>query len=92
MVQIIKYLSSWITLEKDKCDTVYLDPGTYKIKEIVPQEYKIKSVTGSITTDDSNLVVKEDKDYEITYTNEFMRRGFLHSFGRVVNKIVQGDV
>ena len=89
---ITNHYETWITLEKDKCDTVYLDPGTYKIKEIVPQEYKIKSVTGSITADDSNLVVKEDKDYEITYTNEFMRRGFLHSFGRVVNKIVQGDV
>lgn len=83
---------TWVTLENDQCDTIYLDAGTYKIREIVPQEYKIKSVTGAITQDNSNLVVEEEKDYEVTYTNEFIKKGFLHSFGRVVNKIVQGGV
>ena len=81
---------TWVTLEKDECETIFVDPSTYKIKEIVPQEYSIKSVTGAITTDGSNLTVSEGNDYEITYTNEFVKKGFLHSFGRVENKVVQG--
>ena len=84
------HYETWITLEKDECETIFVDPSTYKIKEIVPQEYSIKSVTGAITSDGSNLTVAEGHDYEITYTNEFVKKGFLHSFGRVVNKVVQG--
>lgn len=83
---------TWVTLKNNQCDTIYLDAGTYKIKEVVPQEYNIKAVTGAITSDNSILTVEESKNYEVTYTNEFVKKGFLHSFGRVVNKIVQGDV
>lgn len=81
---------TWITLEKDNCETIFIDPSTYKIKEIVPQEYKIKKVEGALTIDNNNLTVREGQDYEVTYTNEFVKKGFLHSFGRVVNKIFQG--
>jgi len=81
---------TWITLEKDQCETIFVDPSTYKIKEIVPQEYRVKSVAGAITSDGANLTVALGQDYEITYTNEFIKKGFLHSFGRVKNKIVQG--
>lgn len=81
---------TWVVLEKDQCETVYVNPGTYKIKEVIPQEYSIKSVVGAINTDNANLVVELGNNYEITYTNEFNKRGFLHSFGRVVNKIVYG--
>lgn len=84
------HYETWITLEKNECDTIFVDPSTYKIKEIVPQEYSIKSVNGAITSDNSDLVVEVGHDYEITYTNEFVKKGFLHSFGRVVNQIVQG--
>ena len=84
------HYETWITLEKDECETIFVDPSTYIIKEIIPQEYSIKSVTGAITSDGSNLTVEEGNDYEITYTNEFLKKGFLHSFGRVVNKVVQG--
>ena len=81
---------TWMTLEKDQCETIFVDPSTYKIKEIVPQEYRVKSVTGAITSDGANLTVALGQNYEITYTNEFIKKGFLHSFGRVKNKIVQG--
>ena len=82
---------TWVVLENNKCETLYLDPATYYIKEIVPQEYKIKSVSGSITKNDSELVIESSKIYNITFTNEFVKKGFLHSFGRIVNKITQGD-
>ncbi len=81
---------TWIVLNNNECETIFVDPSTYKINEIVPQEYSIKNVTGAITSNNSNLVIAEGTDYEITYTNEFVKKGFLHSFGRVVNKVVQG--
>lgn len=81
---------TWVTLEKDQCETIFIDPSTYKISEIVPQEYEIKSVEGAITSDNSTLLVEQGKDYEVTYTNEFKKKGFLHSFGRITNKIIQG--
>lgn len=84
------YYETWVTLENDECETIFVEPSTYKINEIVPQEYRIKNVAGSITTNNSNLVVAEGSNYEITYTNEFVKKGFLHSFGRVVNKVEQG--
>ena len=81
---------TWVILEKDGCETIFVDPSTYKVKEIVPQEYSIKSVAGAVTSDNANLVVAEGHNYEITYTNEFVKKGFLHSFGNVKNQIVQG--
>lgn len=84
------HYETWITLEKDQCESIFVDPSTYKIKEIVPQEYSIKRVSGAVTSDNTNLVVSEGENYEVTYTNEFIKKGFYHSFGRVVNKVVQG--
>ena len=84
------HYDTWMVLAKDECDTINVNPGTYKIREVVPQEYTIKSVTGDMSADNSNLTVQEGHNYEITYTNEFVKKGFFHSFGRVVNKIVQG--
>ena len=80
---------TWVILEKDGCETIFVDPSTYKVKEIVPQEYSIKSVVGAVTSNNANLVVAEGHNYEITYTNEFVKKGFLHSFGNVINQIVQ---
>ncbi len=78
---------SWITIEKDECDSVYVDPGTYRIVEIIPQEYEIYSVTGAINHNDSNLIVTQGSNYNITFTNKFRQKGFYHSFGRIENKI-----
>ena len=80
---------TWVVLGNNECETIYVDPSTYKIKEIVPQEYRIKSVSGAISADDSSFVILESNNYEVTYTNEFVKKGFMHSFGRVINKIVQ---
>lgn len=81
---------TWIVLEKDKCETIYVEPSTYKIFEVVPQEYKIKEIRGAISSNNANLVIEDGKDYEITYVNEFIKKGFFHSFGRIVNKIEGG--
>ena len=81
---------TWIVLEKDACDSIYIDSGTYKIKEVIPQEYKIKSITGAVTEDNTPFNVESGNDYEVTYKNEFVKKGFFHSFGHAINRIVQG--
>lgn len=81
---------TWINLENDQCETIYVDPSTYKISEVVPQEYQIKEVNGAISSNNETLVVELGKNYEITYINEFKKKNFFHSFGRIVNQIIQG--
>ena len=82
---------TWITLNDDECKTIYVSPGNYKVHEVVPQEYSIYSVTGGVNADNTTFTLAENSIVEITYTNRFARRGFLHSFGRVENKIPVGD-
>lgn len=82
---------TWITLENDQCETIYVDPNmNYKVKEVVPQEYVINKVEGAVTTDNQSFNVAQGINYKITYTNEFRKKGFMHSTGRIVNRVVQG--
>ena len=78
---------TWIVLSKDECSSIYVEPATYNIFEVVPQEYSIKTISGAINSNGSNLVVQSGNDYTITYNNEFRRKNFLHSSGRVENTI-----
>lgn len=78
---------TWLALKDGECQTAYVEPGNYKVTEIVPQEYEIKSITGAITTNKEIVNVNEFTNYEITYTNEYKKKGFLRSFGRIVNII-----
>lgn len=80
---------TWINLEKNSCETTFLNPGIYKIKEIIPQEYNLVKVENGITKNNSNLNILENNNYEITFTNEFKKKGFYHSFGRSTFKILQ---
>ena len=77
---------TWLSLKANECKTMYINAGTYKVQEIVPQEYSLTSVTGAITSNNSNVVIGSD-EYTITFTNEFVKKGFMHSYGRVENKI-----
>ena len=45
---------TWVTLGANECKTMYINAGTYKVQEIVPQEYSLTSVTGAITSNNSN--------------------------------------
>ena len=78
-----------LNMKKNTCLNVYLDPGTYSIKEINPQEYNIKEING-LTSNGGNLQVVQGYDYNIEFVNEFVKKGFLHAFGRTTQKIDQG--
>lgn len=91
---------SWMTLSDGECKTIYIEPQTeYTITELDTQEYKMKSVVLE-TAIDGTLIGKEKVEngisfdveksahYTITFTNNFLRKKFYHSFGRVVNEVL----
>ena len=81
---------TWLVLNANECTYIFVDPGKYNVQEIIPQEYSLSSVTGAITSNNSTLNAVLGKNYEITFTNEYKKKGFLHSFGRVENIIIGG--
>ena len=78
---------TWVTLGANECKTMYINQGTYSVQEIVPQEYSLESVTGAIVANGGNITISDEEEYTITFTNSFTKKGFMHSFGRVENKI-----
>ena len=79
-----------IRIKENECRTITINQGTYIVNEIIPSEYQLESVKGSITSNNSELIVEDGNEYEITFTNKFKRKGFLHSFGTTINEVVQG--
>ena len=80
-----------VSINKDECISVYVDPGKYKVEEIIPQEYEITSVRGAITSNKGIINVVQGQDYEVTYTNEFTQKVYFHSYGRRENKVEGGE-
>lgn len=80
-----------IILNKDSCMSLYLEPGRYNIKQIIPEEYEIYNITGDINKNNSYLDIVDGNNYNIKFTNVFRKKGFFHSFGRIVNKIKGGE-
>ena len=80
----------WLLIKNNSCEDLYLQAGDYYIGEVVPQEYNLQSVTGSITSNFSKLTVQDGNNYTITFNNSFVRKGFYHSDGNVTNRITEG--
>ena len=78
-------------LKKNECMTYYVNPGIYTVKEILPQEYSLKQITGNISTNGGSLTVTQGNEYEINFVNEFKNKKFMHSYGDVVNKVGGGQ-
>ena len=81
---------TWLIMKKDECKSVYLNEGDFKVLEIIPQEYSLTGVTGSISSNGAVLNVSSGNEYKITFTNKFTQKGFYHSTGRAENKITLG--
>ena len=78
---------SWMVLEKNECKTIYVEPGNYKILEVVPQDYELESVYGDLTENNGTLSVENGTNYEVTFNNVYDKKGFFHTFGRMINLI-----
>ena len=82
---------SYVVINKDECMEVYVDPGKYKVTEIIPEEYEIENVRGAITSNNGVINVIQGHDYEVTYTNKFTQKVYFHSYGRKENKVRGGE-
>lgn len=84
---------SWINLSNNKCSTIYLKPNSYNISEVIPQEYTLKEITLSdgytqeIISNNDLVDIELGKNYEITFKNNYRKKGFYHSDGRIENKV-----
>ena len=74
-------------LEPNKCVYLYLEPGNYILSQITPQEYNIDKIEGKFTNKDEIFSMQYLNDSTVTFTNKFVKKNFLHSFGRVFNNL-----
>ena len=79
--------SSTARLKRGESRTFYLKPGDYKVTEIIPQEYNLVSVEGIINSNAQIFKLDNKDNYKITFTNEFVKKGFFHASSEIVNKI-----
>ena len=82
---------SWVNLKNNECRTISVIPGTYKIKELIPQEYEIKSIDGIVPLNNYEFEVLEGSINKITYNNRFKYKKFYHAFGRSIGKYLGGE-
>ena len=85
----INNFDTWLILSKNECKSVYVKPGNYKIKEVVPQEFDLIKITG-INANGGTLTTEYEEEYTISFTNKFTQEGFYHSNGRAENKVTTG--
>ena len=78
---------NWVTIQKNECKTIEVEEETYSIREIIPQEYSLSSVSGAINTNNGSFIAGIGQNYRITFTNIFTKKGYLHSYGRAENKV-----
>ncbi len=78
---------TWLGISGGKCQKIFVDAGTYSVTEILPQEYTLKSVTGDQTSNGGSLTVQSGKTSNVTFTNQFVKKGFYHSYGSKDNII-----
>lgn len=77
---------SYVLLKAGECQDIYLDTGSYKIRETVPKEYEL-TITGPVTENGATFKVETGKTYNFNFTNRYEAKGFFQTFGRIVNKI-----
>ncbi|MBR3322525.1 InlB B-repeat-containing protein [Candidatus Saccharibacteria bacterium] len=74
--------SADVLVGNDTCKNIKTIAATYTIREYLPQEYVLDSVTGgTVNADNTPFVATATGQYSIIYSNEYDQKGYLHSFG-----------
>ena len=74
--------SADVLVGNDSCKSIKTVAATYTIREYLPQEYALDSVTGgTVSADNTPFVATAAGQYSIIYSNEYDQKGYLHSFG-----------
>lgn len=81
---------SWLIINSNECNTLYLEPGIYNISEIIPQEYVLNSISGDVNPNNSNLSITFGHNYQVNLDYRFKNKKFMHAFGQIVNQILGG--
>jgi len=87
-----KGYDSWLNLNNNEEQVLYLEPNdTYYVKEVVPQEYTLETVTGAISGNGESIDVKLGEKYSVEFINKHHRKPYYHSDGRVSNEVNKMD-
>lgn len=85
---------SWINLSNNECTNIYLKPNFYNISEIIPQEFILKETllieennNSKTLNNKEQIEIEFGKNYQIIFKNQYKKKGFYHSDGRIVNKV-----
>ena len=74
--------SADVLVDNDSCKSIKTVAATYTIREYLPQEYVLDSVSGgTVSADNTPFVATATGQYSIIYSNEYDQKGYLHSFG-----------
>lgn len=74
--------SSDVIVAKDSCRTIETSAANYRIRQYVPQEYALESVSGgTVNADDTSFVATSTGQYAVIYKNTFASKPYLHTFG-----------
>lgn len=74
--------SSDVIVTKDSCRTIETSAANYRIRQYVPQEYVLESVSGgTVNADDTSFVATSTGQYAVIYKNTFASKPYLHTFG-----------
>ncbi len=78
-----------VTLHKE-CTYIYLEPGTYHIKELLPMEQSVSVVLGLTDSNDSDFVIDDDntKENVIIFINEMQPSYFIKSISAKLIEVV----
>ena len=74
--------TSDVVVAKDTCKTIEASAATFTIREYLPQEYVLDSVSGgTVSADATSFLATSAGQYTIIYENTFSGKPYLHNFG-----------
>lgn len=74
--------SSDVIVAKDTCKTIETAAANYTIREYLPQEYELISVSGgTVSADATAFVATAEGQYTVIYENTYSSKPYLHNFG-----------
>ena len=74
--------ASDVIVAKDTCKTIETAAANYTIREYLPQEYELDSVSGgTVSADATSFVATAEGQYAVIYENSFSSKPYLHNSG-----------
>lgn len=74
--------ASDVIVAKDTCKTIETQAANYTIREYLPQEYELISVSGGTVSEDAtSFVATTNGQYTVIYENSYSSKPYLHNFG-----------